>query len=211
MSKQLDFSYLDELQGNTTYLLNLKRLREIKAVVDRALRADPVKLQRHILYHDMLRSVFSHDGDFRGAQEVHGNPEPCPCLSCLDCLAWLQQRQFKEAKTQKQSKREKPGFIYLLKCGQYCKIGRTKSVPSRLSALSIQLPERAELIHSFPTNRRQEAEARLHEQFSSQHINGEWFELTEEDISKLKTITEMNFTDERPSDGMGNREIQAAG
>ena len=80
------------------------------------------------------------------------------------------------------------GFVYLLHGERtgFCKIGRTKSVTSRISTLQIQLPWRLDLLHIIECADMVSIERDLHERFSNKRANGEWFLLDPEDIAWIK-------------------------
>lgn len=78
------------------------------------------------------------------------------------------------------------GFIYLMKSGKYYKIGRTNSVGRRERELSIQLPDRAVEIHKIKTDDPVGVEKYWHQRFESKRKNGEWFDLSREDIAAFK-------------------------
>lgn len=80
------------------------------------------------------------------------------------------------------------GYVYLIH-GEgtgYCKIGRSKSVPSRMAQLAIQLPFRIDLIHTIACEGMVEIERALHRRFGSKRANGEWFQLDQKDIEWIK-------------------------
>ena len=78
------------------------------------------------------------------------------------------------------------GYVYLIKSGRFYKIGRSKSVGRREYELSIQLPEKTSKIHTIATDDPVGIEAYWHKRFESKRKNGEWFELTQEDIKAFK-------------------------
>ena len=81
---------------------------------------------------------------------------------------------------------EAHGFVYLLKFGRYYKIGHTNSVGRREYELAIQLPERAVKVHVIATDDARGIETYWHKRFAERRRNGEWFELTREDVSAFK-------------------------
>lgn len=82
--------------------------------------------------------------------------------------------------------RGKAGFVYLLKSGEYYKIGCTKQVGRRLAEISPCMPFETILICSIKTEDMQALEASLHQEFADKRVKGEWFQLSEQDIQAIK-------------------------
>ena len=78
------------------------------------------------------------------------------------------------------------GSVYLIKSGKYYKVGRSNSAGRRHYELSIQLPESADIIHSINTDDPVGIEVYWHNRFKDKRKNGEWFELSQEDIRAFK-------------------------
>lgn len=78
------------------------------------------------------------------------------------------------------------GYVYLIKSGRHYKIGRSNSAGRREYELSIQLPERVTTEHVIKTDDPVGIEAYWHKRFNERRKNGEWFELTAEDIKAFK-------------------------
>ena len=81
---------------------------------------------------------------------------------------------------------DKAGVVCLLKSAYGYKIGRTRNVPARMRAFGVHLP----FVYTIPLcswfSDCHAAERRYHEMFAGQRINGEWFNLDEEDIQQIR-------------------------
>lgn len=78
------------------------------------------------------------------------------------------------------------GYVYLMKSGRYYKIGRTNALGRREYDLGIQLPNKITTIHTIKTDDPNGIEAYWHKRFEEKHRNGEWFDLSNEDIKAFK-------------------------
>ena len=74
-------------------------------------------------------------------------------------------------------KEKEKAYVYLLKCGDYYKIGFSKDVERRIKELDHR-PYKVEIIYISPlTNRAYQIEQNLHSELEQYRINGEWYDL----------------------------------
>lgn len=84
--------------------------------------------------------------------------------------------------------------VYLIKdisVTGYIKIGRTNNLARRLGAFKVQLPFEIEVIHIIRTHDSKTLEAELHRHFADKRVNGEWFNLTVDDVERLRSMQEV--------------------
>lgn len=78
------------------------------------------------------------------------------------------------------------GFVYLMKSGRHYKIGKTISVGARERQLAIKIPIPPTTVHSIETDDPSGVEAYWHKRFDGKRGEGEWFDLTPEDVKAFK-------------------------
>lgn len=75
-------------------------------------------------------------------------------------------------------------MIYVVRADKHHKIGHTaRSVHGRIAQLQTANPYQIDLVIAFDGDER--TEARLHAEFASKRVAGEWFELDADDINKI--------------------------
>lgn len=72
------------------------------------------------------------------------------------------------------------GWVYMLKCGDFVKIGKANDIKKRVKKdISPKLPQKSELIRKYKTLDPLKLESALHKEFSEFRNNGEWFTYSE--------------------------------
>lgn len=80
------------------------------------------------------------------------------------------------------------GYVYILRAGPYYKIGRARSIDTRVKQIALQLPFPIELLHTIESPDYIAAEHALHNLFAADRTNGEWFRLHDDDVAWLLTL-----------------------
>lgn len=88
---------------------------------------------------------------------------------------------------------EPTGYVYLMHCGPYYKIGRSIDPDKRLEQLAIQLPYKPQLVHSIASNTPAWTEQFFHTYFATKRMNGEWFKLDEADVEYFCTFERLDM------------------
>ena len=114
-----------------------------------------------------------------------------------DC-EWMRKHLLEEVKKYRASKpppkyiprpsEPLPGFVYLMKGGDYHKIGLSVDPKNRRQQIATGMPFNVELIHTISTDDMKKAEKHLHKLFAEKRVGGEWFELDEADVEQIMGI-----------------------
>lgn len=105
-----------------------------------------------------------------------------------------------------------PGFIYIMESGGFHKIGWSQRPPTRLKHIQSANPVPVTLVGVIEGSLVNEGE--WHQAFAHKRVRGEWFSLTEEDISHVlhESFGIDNIPDERWDgiDDPGGDDFEAA-
>ncbi|AQU79371.1 MULTISPECIES: GIY-YIG nuclease family protein [Planococcus] len=81
-----------------------------------------------------------------------------------------------------------PGYVYFVQehiTGSF-KIGKTKQIDKRMNVFNVKLPFENKLIFLIKTADHHQTESAFHLHFSDKRLEGEWFNLTADDIRWIK-------------------------
>lgn len=78
------------------------------------------------------------------------------------------------------------GVVYLVRMGEFHKIGKSNDPGRRSYELGLQLPEKHDVVHVIETDDPSGIEAYWHRRFASQRTNGEWFRLSPTDVNAFR-------------------------
>ena len=81
-----------------------------------------------------------------------------------------------------------PGYVYFVQeymTGSF-KIGKTKHIDRRMNVYNVKLPFENKLIFLIKTADHHQTELAFHRHFSDKRLEGEWFNLTRDDLAWIK-------------------------
>lgn len=73
-----------------------------------------------------------------------------------------------------------------MKSGKNYKIGKTNSFNRRQYEIGLQMPKSIQPIHSIETDDPNGIELYWHNRFKEKRLNGEWFELSNDEVNIFK-------------------------
>jgi hypothetical protein len=137
-------------------------------------RSDP-----SVPHPSVVKRHFGHRPDMIAALARHVGTD----AALSDVVAMLPDQT--DALQQRPSK-SIDGFVYLIKSGDFYKIGRSDDAERRFKQITVALPDKAELFHTIRTDDPPGIEAYWHRRFADRRANGEWFKLTSQDVAAFK-------------------------
>lgn len=79
-------------------------------------------------------------------------------------------------------------LVYVLEGNGLYKIGKSRRADKRLGALQCGQPFKTQLVCAIPNDDIHQLEKQLHARFAHKRVNGEWFDLSPDDIEQLKAM-----------------------
>lgn len=92
--------------------------------------------------------------------------------------------------TQRKGVHSKPGYIYIIHCDGYYKIGRASKIDKRVYAFNTQYPHPLEVILTKHVEDMIATERMFHRLYEDKRVRGEWFKLSLEDVTAIKEALE---------------------
>lgn len=89
------------------------------------------------------------------------------------------------------------GYIYLLQCGEFFKIGFSLTPRKRVQQLRTGSPHPIRLVHELRTSSYKQIEKQLHRKFAAKRGKGEWFQLDPVDVEHIKSLNKWGNTPEQ--------------
>jgi len=153
-----------------------RHFNRIPAVVDLRMYA---KSNKGFPAHN---TFFSHFGNKSGLLEafstwLEGKPQFSDLVPLLPSADSIEENS---------SGNIEEGLVYLMKSGEFYKIGRSNEIEKRVKQIGTALPEKLTLLHTIRTDDPPGIEAYWHRRFSDKRANGEWFKLSRDDIRAFK-------------------------
>jgi hypothetical protein len=78
------------------------------------------------------------------------------------------------------------GYVYLIQSGRRYKIGATNDFARRSQAIAVQMPDPTDTVHVIRTDDPFGIEAYWHKRFAYKRTNGEWFDLSRDEVAAFR-------------------------
>jgi hypothetical protein len=85
------------------------------------------------------------------------------------------------------------GIVYLMRGSHLHKIGKTVNLTQRKKRIERDVQESVEVVHSISSNDITRAELSLHKKYKEQRRWGEWFDLSDEQVSEICTVNRIDY------------------
>ena len=179
MGRRMNVADLDDVFQGTYVLIRDKETNAI-AIADGG-RGIPISYEKHMQIRNLLNDLFDNYGE-----------------ELKEDLEEVRERFF--AKWNDDIKHCNPaqtdnavphriiqGYVYIVKMGEYYKVGKTLDMTCRMGEYTL-LPIEPEIVFCKKVEDYTKSERILHQHFADKRVRGEWFKLTDEDIKKAKQL-----------------------
>lgn len=85
------------------------------------------------------------------------------------------------------------GYVYVIRCGDLYKIGKTTDIAKRIKQLQTSAPQALELVCWLLQGYMTDAESNYHSVYRDKRVSGEWFALTNEDVAYIQYCAESYY------------------
>jgi hypothetical protein len=109
------------------------------------------------------------------------------CAHCFEYLAT--NTVYLQAVKKLEAKPRPTGGVYMLRAGEFYKIGKASKFDQRIKQLKIQLPHKVEVVHKIYTDDHNQLERYWHRRFKHRKTNSEWFRLEDVDVEEFKNYS----------------------
>ena len=140
----------------------------------------PMSYKEHIKVRDMLNNFI--DGYGKNLKQDLDNIRNSSYQKIID-----EEFSVIKEKDEQRSHRITQGYVYIVKMGEYYKVGKTLDMTCRMGEYTL-LPIEPEIVFCKKVGDYTQGERTLHEQYADKRVRGEWFKLTDEDIKKAKQL-----------------------
>ena len=97
-----------------------------------------------------------------------------------------------------------PGVYFVKSVSGHTKIGRSRNIADRIKTFGVKLPFEVKIFHFISTSRCIELEKYFHSRYRDNRINGEWFELSDDELAWIKQQQEVEaLLDHKTCDTLG--------
>ena len=80
------------------------------------------------------------------------------------------------------------GFVYVVRCDRYYKIGCTRNAKHRIARFETSYPHALTVVHVVRVSDMTRTEQTLHTRFADKRVKGEWFDLTASDLRVIARL-----------------------
>jgi DNA-binding MarR family transcriptional regulator len=84
------------------------------------------------------------------------------------------------------------GYVYIIKSEYGYKLGKSKKIEDRLSLFNVKLPFKIDVVGYYMVKNMSKMETYLHKKYNHLRLEGEWFNLSKEDLLEVSSTLTKN-------------------